>query len=78
MPALYSQMPHPFWRALEGLSSHRMCSFAVAIGIIAVTAHTTNGCAVPAFFKKGFSIGAKGISPSVFNQVITMDFALFL
>ncbi len=51
-----------------GLSSHRLCSSAAAIGLIGVTAQT-NGRAVPALFKKtGFNIKEKGIPPSVLRS----------
>ncbi len=52
MPALYSQMPRPILLVGFGwLSSHRLCSSAAAIGLIAVTTQT-NGWAVPLLFKK--------------------------
>ncbi len=41
----------PILAGFGKLSSHRLCSSAAAIGLIVVTAQT-NGCAVPALFKK--------------------------
>ncbi len=64
MPALYSQIPCPFWR----LSTHRMCS-SVAEPLVHFqrTAHS-NSCEVTLFYKKkGFSFGEKGVSPGVLN-----------
>ncbi len=66
MPALYSQMPHPFsWWALAGF----LAIGCTTIGLIAVTTQT-NGWAVPSLFKKKKAsvLEKNEFSPSVLRR----------
>ncbi len=69
MPALYSQMSRPFWQALASFPAIGCAALLPSHWFIFSALHKPIAVQLHALLKKkGFSIGEKGVSPSVLNK----------